>query len=346
VVRPESAADAGATAPPDAGSSSGAVDAGACAQCTGPGDWRAGDYPPKLTEQEYVPIKGVKGQGDSVRGYKVHVPPSYDPNKGMPMLFALHGLGQNAVMFAVDGASWPAKADKEGFILVMPTGNVQNADGSWGTVGSWNAGECCGGAATSEVDDVALIRAIAEEVGKHLNVDRSRVYATGLSNGGFLSFRLACEAADLFTAVAPGAGAIGSPTIAPMGVGNSSFTTCSPSRPVSVLAMHGTDDPLVPYEYMKPSLERMAEAAGCKATTEPATAPKSSGDATCTTYTGCPAGIEITGCTVAGGGHCWFGNDTCGTGDTTGFGSAIVGANSKNFVSTDAAWEFLKRLSR
>jgi polyhydroxybutyrate depolymerase len=129
-------------------------------------------------------------------------------------------------------------------------------------------------------------------------------------------------------------------------VGNSSFTECKPSRPVSVLAMHGTSDPLVPYAYVKPSLDHMAMAAGCSMTTEPAQVPKSAGDTSCVTYTGCPAGIEITGCSVSDGGHCWFGNETCGTGDTSGIGTLIVGNNSKNFVSTDAVWDFFERLSR
>lgn len=306
--------------------------------------WSAGDYPADRAAQSYLTIEGVAGQNGAVRGYKVHVPPSYDSSKPTPVVFALHGLGQNAVMFAVQAAGWPEKADKEGFILVMPTGTLQNADGTWGATGSWNAGECCGPSAQSELDDVALIRAIAKEVGSHLNVDDKRVYATGLSNGGFLSFRLACEAADLFTAIAPGAGAIGMTSIAPMGIGNSNFSACKPSRPVSVLSMHGTSDPLVSYSFVKPSLDLIAQANGCGTTTKPASTPASAGDTTCITYEGCPAGIEVTGCSVEGGGHCWFGSETCGTGAS--FGNIIVGANSNSLVNTDAAWQFLSRFSR
>jgi polyhydroxybutyrate depolymerase len=337
----ESPVDADATRP-DA--SPGSDAATACARCTGSGDWTAGDYPPDVHAQTYLTIRGVPGQGDSVRGYKVHVPPSYRPDVGMPLLFAIHGLGQNAVMYAVDGAQWPAKADSEGFILVMPNGNVQNADGSWGVTGSWNAGECCGGAAQNGVDDVALIRAILGEVGKHVNVDLSRVYATGFSNGGFLSFRLACEAADLFTAIAPAAGAVGSPTLAPMGVGNASFTVCKPSAKVPVLALHGDADSLVPYRYMKPSLDLFAAANGCSTSTAPASQPASGGDTTCVSYGGCPSGVEVTGCTVAAGGHCWFGSSTCGTGVDV--GNLFVGNNSDTLKNTDAAWAFLKRFAR
>ncbi|MFM2419481.1 MAG: hypothetical protein RL385_4204, partial [Pseudomonadota bacterium] len=311
------ASDAGPSGTSDAGSpgtSDGAVSASACPRCSGPGDYRAGDYPADIHAQEYLTVKGVKGQGSDVRGYKLHIPPSYKPETGMPLVFAIHGLGQNAVMFAVDGAGWPKKSDAAGFILVMPTGNTQNTDGTWNASGSWNAGECCGGAAQAGVDDVELIRAILKDVSAHVNVDLSRVYATGFSNGGFLSFRLACEAADLFAAVAPASGAIGSPDIAPMGVGNSNFTQCSPSAKVSVLAMHGTGDPLVPYGYMKPSLDHIAKANGCSTSTAPAKAPTSAGDTTCVSYSGCPDGIEVTGCTVADGGHCWYGSSSCGFG--------------------------------
>jgi polyhydroxybutyrate depolymerase len=328
-----------AAAPPD-------VDGGAGDAGVAKGDWSAGDYPPDLHAQTYLPLSGVSGQGDNVRGYKVHVPPSYDPKVPTPVLFALHGLSQNAVMFAVDGANWPAKSDAEGFILIMPTGNVQNSDGSWGLAGSWNAGECCGGAATAGLDDVALMRAIFADADEHLNLDHTRVYATGLSNGAFLSYRLACEASDLFVAVAPGSGAIGTPDIGPEGAGNADFKVCDPTHAVSVLAMHGTSDPLVPFGYFKPSLDHMAQANGCGSSTTPATVPSSGGDTTCVTYQGCPSGVEVTGCSVDGGGHCWFGSDNCGTGDDTGIGNAVVGANSDYLNDTDAAWAFLSRFSR
>lgn len=113
-----------------------------------------------------------------------------------------------------------------------------------------------------------------------------------------------------------------------------------PRKKVSVLDLHGTDDPLIPYTAQKPSLERLAKANGCALTTHPASQPKSGGDTTCVSYDACPAGIDMTGCSVQGGGHVWFGDDGCGTGAGP-FGCAIVGANSDTLVSTDAAWDFL-----
>jgi polyhydroxybutyrate depolymerase len=206
----------------------------------------------------------------------------------------------------------------------------------------WNAGACC--LAEPALNDVALVRAIFEEVGTHLNVDLRRVYATGLSNGGFMSYRVGCEASDIFAAVAPGAGAL---TTNELGWGNSAsdFVECSPSESVSVLDIHGTEDPIVPYELQARSLDSISRIDGCDASTSEAAAPESSGDTTCVSYAGCPRGIEVTGCSVQGGGHVWFGSDSCGTGAGA-VGCSFVGANSTSLVNTDVVWDFFSRHAR
>jgi polyhydroxybutyrate depolymerase len=327
--------DAGSLANDDDASLPAALDAGSSEpRGTGPGDWVAGDYPKDLTMQTYLEIKDVPGQAGNTRQYKVHVPPGYDSAKPMPVVFCIHGLAQNAVMFCVDGAGMPAKSDAEGFILVMPNGYQS----------SWNAGTCCGAAATAKLDDVGLMRAIFKEVSGHLNIDLSRVYATGLSNGGYMSYRLACEAADLFVAVAPGSGAIGMDDIGGGSASTGDWAACKPSAKVSLLDFHGTADPLIPYKLQKPSLERLAMLEGCKLTTHAATQPKSAGDTTCVSYDDCPSGMDLTGCSVMGGGHDWFGSDNCGTGVMA--ACAIVGANSDTLKNTDAAWEFFSAHAR
>jgi polyhydroxybutyrate depolymerase len=295
----------------------------------------AGDYPEELASQNYLEIPDLPDQGGVTRQYKVHVPPSYKPEEPMPVVFCFHGLGQNAVLFCVGGADMPAKSDQEGFILVMPNG-VQN---------SWNAGTCCGSAASSQVDDVAFVRAVFAEISEHLNIDLSRVYATGLSNGGYMSYRLACEASDIFAAVAPGAGAIGMDDIGGGTSTTGNFGECEPSHPVSVLDIHGTADILVPYSLQQPSLERIAMKNGCETTTSPAAQPESGGDTSCVSYEGCPAGIDVTGCTVMDGGHTWFGNASCGTGAGP-TGCSIVGKNSEFLVNTDVIWEFFRAHAR
>lgn len=312
---------------PDAGSSG---DAGSSegARSTGPGDWVAGDYPKGA--DAFLDITDIAGQPGKTRQYKVHVPASYDPQKPTPVVFCIHGLGQNALMFCANGADMVAKSDAEGFILVMPNGYMN----------SWNGGTCCGVAASEKLDDVAFMRAIFKEVSGHLNIDLSRVYATGLSNGGYLSYRLACEAADIFVAVAPGAGAIGMNDIGGGTATTGDFAACKPSAPVSVLHLHGTADPLVRYALQKPSLDRIASENGCMMSTRAAQQPTSAGDTTCVTYDACRDGVEVTGCTVMGGGHVWFGNATCGTGAAG--ACAIVGANSTTLNNTNVIWEFFK----
>jgi polyhydroxybutyrate depolymerase len=318
------AGTAGASGSGGAGGVAGDSGGGACV-----GDWRAGDYPPELTQETYLDIMGVEGQQGLTRRYKVHVPPRYDCTVPAPVVFCLHGLGQTPILFCLNGTAFPggsgfpAKSDAEGFILVMPLGH-QN---------SWNGTGCCGGAASMQLNDVALMRAIFQEVGKHLNLDRRRVFATGLSNGGYMSYRLACEAADLFAAVAPAAG----------GIANTGG--CNPSQPISVLDIHGTADRLVPYNLQQPSLARIASASMCESSTRPAAQPASGGDTTCVTHGGCSSGVEVTGCTIQNGGHAWFGDPSCGTGAGAS-GCGIVGANSNHMVNTNAVWEFFENKSK
>jgi polyhydroxybutyrate depolymerase len=303
---------------------------------TGPGDWGPGDYPPGAAD--YLELTDLPGQPGKVRGFKVHVPPSYDPNVPMPVVFAFHASNQTAVLFAVDGIGLPAQADAEGFIAVMPNGIQEDGFG-----GSWNGGTCCGKAAEQQLDDVGFVRAVFAEVGEHLNVDLRRVYALGLSNGAHMSYRLGCEASDIFAAIAPLAGATCTPELKaePSDI-ETTFTECTPARPVPVLAMHGTKDSFVPYDSMQRTLDFWASTNGCSAATRAADAPRSGGDTTCITYSGCPVGVEVTGCSVAEGGHCWFGSDTCGTGAPL-IGNLVVGNNSDMLKASQEAWAFFER---
>ena len=228
---------------PATGSDASSCMAGASSTASQPGymgDWSAGDYPSNFSGGNYLTISGVTGQMGNARQYGVHVPTGYSAGTPVPALFCIHGLDQNPVMFCLDsGVAWPTKADQEGFVVIMPNGYMN----------SWNAGTCCGGAVSAGLDDVALMRAIFAEVGKHVNIDLRRVYATGLSNGGYMSYRLACEASDLFVAVAPSAGAIGTAAIGGGTGTTTDLTTCAPTHKVSVLDIHGTSDPLIPYSH-------------------------------------------------------------------------------------------------
>jgi polyhydroxybutyrate depolymerase len=282
----------------------------------------------------------VAGQMGNARQYGVHVPTGYRSSTPVPALFCIHGLAETAVSFCLDtGVAWPTKADQEGFVVIMPNGYMN----------SWNAGTCCGGAVSAGLDDVALMRAIFAEVGTHVNLDLRRVYSTGLSNGGYMSYRLACEASDLFVAVAPASGAVGTTDIGATALfgTTSDLTTCAPSQKISVLDIHGTSDPLIPYSTQAPSLALMVASNGCSTTTAPATVVPSGGDTTCVSFAGCPTcpNVNVTGCSIMGGGHCWFGSSDCGTGAGA-LGMAFVGNDSNFMKNTDAVWAFLSGISR
>lgn len=274
------------------------------------GDWKPGTYPADfITKEGASSLPPIGG-----RDYAVHVPKDYDCHVPTPLLFCLHGLGQNGFMFCVNGTSTPkrtggmvAKADEEGFIVVMSSGLGPSAS------------------------DVQVVRDIFKNLETHLNIDHKRVYATGHSFGGSLSFVLACTAADLFTAVAPNAW-----TMLP--------ASCKPAQPIAVLASHGDQDSIAPGGDLGPAIKTLAAANGCSEMETPATVPPSGADTTCVTHAGCKGGVEVTACTIKGGGHVWFGDPSCGTGADG--ACDIVGANSNYYVNTDFAWDFLKRFSR
>ena len=247
------------------------------------------------------------------RTVHVHVPKGYDATRAWPVVLNFHGYTSNGAEQNLL-AHMNDKADAVTFISVHPEGT--------GSTPSWNAGACCGDAAANATDDVGFVGKIIDELESKLCVDAHRVFATGMSNGGFLSHRLACELSARIAAVAPVAGLLAIPT-------------CNPTRPMSVFQFHGTLDPLVPYDGSPtmgfPSvLQTMAGWAtrtGCSGTPRETS---KKGDVTCTTYDGCKGGAEINLCTVTRGGHTWPG----------GLPVPSLGYTTTNIVATDAMWDF------
>ncbi len=146
--------------------------------------------------------------GGTIRVYDLYVPSSV--RGAAPLVFNMHGWNSNEnqqISTAISGAR--AYADRYGYILVAPRGNlIASGMPSTGSGLSWNGGDCCIDSILNDAnhDDVGFIRALAAHLFETQCIDRSRVYATGFSNGGYLSHRLACEAGDLFAAAAPVAG--------------------------------------------------------------------------------------------------------------------------------------------
>ena len=121
-------------------------------------------------------------------------------------------------------------SEAHGFIAVFPNGYSRLPSGILAT---WNAGNCCGGAQKNNVDDAGFIRAMIDRIEGQARIDPKRIFATGTSNGGMMSWRLACKVPEIH-AIAPVEGTDMSPN-------------CRPSRPVPVIEFHAADDPNVPF---------------------------------------------------------------------------------------------------
>jgi len=262
--------------------------------------------------------------GGVERCYYLYAPPTYDPSRPPPVVFSFHGFLANPNSQALI-SGWHTLADREGFVVVYPQGQKFPL--------RWNAGPTWG---NSEVDDVQFFRDMLDDL--PLAVDRSRVYVNGFSNGGGMAVRIGCEAADRVTAVGSVAGAV------------VSFVGCPPSRPLPLIAFHGTADPIVPYEGedmrgwllrqaagatdaprrfigVETWVARWAEFDGCSLAPQPL---PPQGDARGVRYTGCEGGSEVVLYTIVDGGHTWPG------------GRPIpgLGKTSRDVSATEEMWRF------
>ena len=265
------------------------------------------------------------------RMYQVHVPSSIDPAKPAPLLFALHGGGGSMDHHANDAHyGHITKSDREGFVVVFPNGFSKLASGKFAT---WNAGNCCGGARDGNVDDVGFIRQIVADVTRQMNIDRKRIYATGMSNGALMSYRLACEMSDVFKAIAPVAG-------------TDNTRSCDPKHPVSILHIHARNDTHVLYTggagpnardksivtdftSVHDTVSKWLRLNGCTAT--PQRILEKDG-AYCDVYTACQGKAEVQLCLTETGGHSWPGAQKT-RGEPA---SQAISAN-------DVMWEFFSR---
>jgi polyhydroxybutyrate depolymerase len=159
-----------------------------------------------------------------LRSYLAAVPDSARERRPVAVIIALHGAGGTPERFA-RVTRLEAAGARARFAVAYLSGIGR----------TWNAGECCGRAERRDVDDVAYVQAVIDDLATVLPIDPSRVYVTGFSNGALMAYRLACDAADRIGAVVPVAGgmALAEPE-------------CRPTRPVSILHIHGTADRFAP----------------------------------------------------------------------------------------------------
>ncbi|MEE3197730.1 MAG: META domain-containing protein [Pseudomonadota bacterium] len=164
------------------------------------------------------------------REYILYVPQSYDGDKDVPLLFNFHGYSSNAEGHHRGRADFRDLAEKENFILVVPQGSLFEG------VTHWNVG--ANKTRQSTADDIGFTNALIEKITSEYRVDSERIYSTGMSNGGYMSYHLACLLSEKIAAIASVTGSM-TPT---------TFDSCSPIHPTSILQIHGTADSSVPYE--------------------------------------------------------------------------------------------------
>lgn len=275
-------------------------------------------------------------------------PMSFDPDRWEPMQ-NFNGL-----------------ADKEGFVVAYPHGGVgaetisamvPGFPSSWFTAGyTWNAGSCCPGASRDRIDDVQFAKdlvaklkggAVKELSDGTIDVDPSRIYATGHSNGAFLTFRLACQAPDLFAAIAPASAVLANEargSLQQPAWPSDPFDCPKPSKPVPMLITHGTWDPLVPWDghlllnfrSVENNLEAMKAFNGIPEH-DRGVETYSNGRAKCTSYGNTDSNVTL--CRVDRMGHIWPADvPVCRLSKLTAglFCSTSIDA-------TVEAWEFFKR---
>lgn len=289
--------------------------------------------------------EGSMQHDGELRNYFVHIPKGYSPEATYPLVFLLHGGEGNAASF-LEQTNMTAKADAESFILVAPNA----LDGNWNDQRG-NTNKIGDAAAVEVIDDVGFLQALVADISVNYSVDEDRIYSTGISNGAFMTQRLACDAPGLLAAIAPVAG----PMIEGM------VDSCPQPSSVPVIGIQGTEDPFVPIEDGDgiPDMPRMLQRSGvpqtpmslpemfsfwtdvngCSTNVSPQTIPDRVGDGTTVDvyqFNNCASGNPVSYYIVHGAGHSWPpATDVVSPRMVT-----MVGGVSSNIDANDVIWDF------
>ena len=270
------------------------------------------------------------------RNFIVYLPSGYNNSGKMPLIFAIHG-GSGTPEGMINIANFKTIADRDKVVLVYPEGVQKN----------WNDGRPTAPNQLG-INDVGFFNQMCDYMINNYSVDAKKIYATGISNGGFMSTRLGCELSNRIAAIAVNAATIEATTIAP---------NCKPNRPVPALYIHGTTDPLVPFLGGQISaggtaggtilshfqvIEKWVALNGCNSTPTITDLPDIANDGTTIkqrVYSGGTNGSEVVSYVVLNGGHTW----------PQGYqylNEAIIGKTSQDMNACEVIWTFFKRFSR
>jgi polyhydroxybutyrate depolymerase len=270
------------------------------------------------------------------RNFIVYLPSGYNNSGKMPLIFAIHG-GSGTPEGMINIANFKTIADRDKVVLVYPEGVQKN----------WNDGRPTAPNQLG-INDVGFFNQMCDYMINNYSVDEKKIYATGISNGGFMSTRLGCELSNRIAAIAVNAATIEATTIAP---------NCKPNRPVPALYIHGTTDPLVPFlggqitaggtaggtilSHFQ-AIDKWVTINGCNPTPTVTDLPDIANDGTTIkqrVYSGGANGSEVVSYVVLNGGHTW----------PQGYqylNEAIIGKTSQDINACEVIWTFFKRFSR
>lgn len=272
--------------------------------------------------------------GGRTRTFRLYLP-ARDSDRPRPLLLALHGGGGfGSAMERLAQFQFNRIADRDGIVVAYPDGIEKG----------WNDGrnDLRTTATKENVDDVGYLRALPAEIAALTRIDMQRVYVTGISNGGFMSFRLACDAAEVFAAAAP-VSANFAADLEPH---------CRPSRPISIAIVNGTEDPLVPWEggevkvfgsrrgkvwSARATVDRWLELDRCGELRSDAPVDRDADDGTTLLrhFASCAQGTQVVLYEVRGGGHTWPSGRQY-------LPQLIVGRVTRE-LDTETIWNFLRQ---
>jgi polyhydroxybutyrate depolymerase len=254
------------------------------------------------------------------REYLLHVPAGSDRGKPVPLVISLHG---GALWGAAQKeiSQWNAVADREGFIVVYPSGVRSNGPGHWRSA-----------TGPGRLQDVTFISDLIDKLSADYNIDPARIYANGLSNGGGMAFVLSCTLSNRIAAV----GMVAAAQMLP-------WNWCADTRPVPMIAFHGTADPVVPYTGGKTWVASRAFphvpmwtanwARRNRCAPEPVDFAVAA-NVTRRSYNGCGNGASVELYTIRGGGHDWPGG--------TPLPEWLNGPASHGIDATSRMWAFFR----
>jgi len=270
-----------------------------------------------LPVEGQITLQGSIQHDNTTRNYRLYLPPGYTNEANMPLVLNLHGFGSESFEQQVYSEMFTI-ADTAGFAICYPDGLLR----------SWNVGWDFG----SMADDVGFLSALIDSLLAEYSLDADRVYACGMSNGGFMSYSLACELNDKVAAVASVTGAF-SPTYAP---------TCEPGRAVPVMQIHGTADTVIRYNGTPDVSIPIEEVVdfwvmnnGCD--TNPVITPvpdinmTDGSTAERLDYPNCRDGSAVAFYRIEGGGHTWPGS------------FIIFDITNQDFEASEVIWNFFQQ---